>query len=191
MQNGHSVEDLLDFLSHTGERGLMPTATATALAVAVRNVFSVLDERERTNIPMDDIDGVIRRFNTKRARDFNPASLKEYGRRVKRAVDMYLKWKEDPANFSVKTRATNTTKKKDRAAAKETGPSSVRSPSDEAEHTFVAASASAPQSSAGSGYQTAFPVRQGQIVTVSNIPYDLSPAEAERLADFIRLLAHP
>lgn len=191
MQNEHSVDDLLEFLSHTGDRGLMPTATATALAVAVRNVFSVLDESERANLPLDDLDGIIRRFNIKRARDFNPASLKEYGRRVKRAVDMYLKWKEDPANFSVKTRATNTTKKKNRTAAKETVSSTVKPPSDDSEHVLVATSASGPQISPDSGYQTAFPVRQGQIVTVSNIPHDFSPAEAERLAEFIRLLAHP
>lgn len=38
-------------------------------------------------------------------------------------------------------------------------------------------------------YQTAFPVRPGHVVTVSNIPLDLSAAEAERLAQFIRLLA--
>jgi hypothetical protein len=39
------------------------------------------------------------------------------------------------------------------------------------------------------GYQTAFPVRPGQIVTISNIPDDLTRAEAERLAQFIQMLA--
>ena len=112
MQNDHTLDDLLDFLSRAAERGVMPTATAQALAVATRNVFSVLDEAERANLPLDDLDAVVRRFNNKRARDFNPSSLKEYGRRVHRAVAMYQRWKNDPANFAVKTRATSASTKR-------------------------------------------------------------------------------
>jgi hypothetical protein len=158
----------------------MPAATAQALAVATRNVFSVLDESERTALPLEDIDGVIRRFNNKRARDFNPASLKEYGRRVKRAVEMYLRWRDDPANFTVKTRATNPGKKKERPNGKQTDPQLAKPLPDEPDPPF---------SANPSGYQTAFPVRAGQVVTVSNIPHDLSTSEAERLAQFIRMLA--
>lgn len=117
MPNDHSAEELIDFLAHAGERGLMPAATAQALSVATRNVLSVLDEKERADLPLDDIDAIIRRFDNKRARDFNPASLKEYGRRLKRAVDLYLQWREDSANFAVETRATIAASKKDRAAA--------------------------------------------------------------------------
>lgn len=180
MPEKHSVEDLIEFLNHAAERGLMPAATAQALAVASRNVFSVLEEGERAELPLDDIDAVIRRFNNKRARDFNPASLKEYGRRVKRAIEMYLRWKEDPANFTVKTRATNSGKRRDRPSGKQTEVQVAKALPDDA-YSSLAASAA--------GYQTAFPVRPGQVVTVSNIPHDLSAAEAERLANFIRLLA--
>lgn len=179
MPTGHSVEDLLDFLNHAAERGLMPAATAQALAVATRNVFAVLEDSERENLPFDDIDGVLRRFNNKRARDFNPASLKEYGRRVKRAIEMYLRWREDPSNFSVKTRATSSGRQKDRAN-RQPDVSATRPLPQDTPPTAVSTS---------SGYQTAFPVRPGQVVTVSNIPHDLSTAEAERLAGFIRLLA--
>jgi len=179
MPSGPSVDDLVEFLNHAGERGLMPAATAQALAVATRNVFSVLDDSERASLPLDDIDGVIRRFNNKRAREFNPASLKEYARRVKRAIEMYLRWRDDPANFSVKTRATNAGKKK--------GPNEKQ-----VERTLakpLPEEPDLPLMSRSTGYQTAFPVRAGQVVTVSNIPYDLSTAEAERLAHFIQLLA--
>lgn len=181
MPSGHSSEDLLDFLTHASERGLMPAATAQALAVATRNVLSVLDDKERADLPLDDLDGIIRRFTNKRARDFNPASLKEYGRRVKRAVEMYLRWREDPANFSVKTRATAPSKKRERATQTK-----------QAENTTTQLIAEEPSTRAagnGQGYQSAFPVRPGQVVTIGNIPHDLTKAEAERLAQFIRLLA--
>lgn len=180
MPTDHSVEDLLDFLNHAAERGLMPAATAQALAVATRNVFAVLEDSERENLPFDDIDGVLRRFNNKRARDFNPASLKEYGRRVKRAIEMYLRWREDPSNFSVKTRTTSSGRKKARANSRQPDRTATRPLPEDTSPTPVSTS---------SGYQTAFPVRPGQVVTVSNIPHDLSVAEAERLAGFIRLLA--
>jgi hypothetical protein len=179
MPNGPSVEDLIEFLSHAGDRGLMPAATAQALAVATRNVFSVLDDAERASLPLEDIDGVIRRFTNKRAKDFNPASLKEYGRRVKRAIDLYQRWREDPANFSVKTRATSVGKKRG-ANGKQAETLFAKPLPDDVDLPLMART---------TGYQTAFPVRAGQVVTVSNIPHDLSSAEAERLAQFIRMLA--
>jgi len=157
----------------------MPAATAQALAVATRNVFSVLDESERAALPLDDMDGVIRRFNNKRSRDFNPSSLTEYGRRVRRAVELYLGWRNDPASFSVKTRVTSGGRR-DRPHGRQAESSSVREPDDNVEW---------PSMATASGYQTAFPVRRGHVVAISNIPHDLSAAEAERLANFIRLLA--
>ena len=178
MPNTTSLDDLLEFLTHAGERGLMPAATAQALAVASRNVFGVLDDKERAALPTDDLDGVIKRFTNKRAKEFNPTSLKEYGNRVKRAVEMHARWREDPANFSVKTRATKTTRKRERSVASTTAPT--------VDHVDV--DPIVPKSAA-TGYQSAFPIRPGHVVTIGNIPYDLSKAEADRLSQFFRLLA--
>lgn len=188
VQNGHSLEDLLDFLSHAGERGLMPVATAQALGVATRNVFSVLDDGERVRLPFDDLDGVIRRFNNKRARDFSPASLKEYDRRVRRAVELYQQWKNDPANFTVRTRATNTSKRREKPNDRSTSAAQPRSTVEDVDATGGGIAASVAAGSAA-GYRTAFPVRPGHVVVVENIPFDLSQSEADRLAQFIRLLA--
>jgi hypothetical protein len=44
MENAYSVDDLLEFLDHAGDRGLMPAATAQALAVASRNVLGILGD---------------------------------------------------------------------------------------------------------------------------------------------------
>ncbi len=107
MANSHSLNDLLAFLAHASERGLMPAATAQALAVACRNVFGVLSDEEREHLPLDDLDGIITRFSNKRAKDFNPSSLKTYGLRVRRAVEQLLRWEASPADFSVKTRSTS------------------------------------------------------------------------------------
>jgi hypothetical protein len=178
MANGYSMDDLLEFLAHASDKGLMPAATATALGVASRNVLGVLDASEREDLRNVDLDSVIDRFNNKRAKDFNPSSLKEYGRRVHRAIDLFLSWRGDPASFTVKTRAGSNARKKDRAGR----PESVSMTQEEADipvtalHDF-------------GGYKSAFPIRPGIVVTVSNIPSDLTAAEAERLATFVRMLA--
>lgn len=172
------MDDLLEFLDHASDRGLMPAATAQALAVASRNVLGVLSEKEQEDLSQHDIASVIKRFNNKRAKDFNPSSLKEYGRRVSRAIDLFVQWREDPANFAVKTRATSSARKKERSegAAATTGTS-------DGVYDVVTGP---PR---GGAYQSAIPVRPGLVVTLHNIPPDLTKAEAERLANFVRMLA--
>ena len=54
----------------------MPAATARALGVATRNVFAVLTDQEKADLGNQELDAVIKRFNNKRARDFNPSSLR-------------------------------------------------------------------------------------------------------------------
>jgi len=177
MANAYSLDDLLEFLDHAGDRGLMPAATAQALAVATRNVLGVLSDQERNDLSQQDIDSVIKRFNNKRARDFNPSSLKEYARRVHRAVDLFLAWREDPANFTVKTRSTPAVRKKEKGKTQATpAPESGFDQPDERQ----------PQSGT---YHSAVPVRPGVVVTLSHVPHDLTRAEAERLASFVRMLA--
>jgi hypothetical protein len=176
MANAYSVDDLLEFLDHAGDRGLMPAATAQALAVASRNVLGILSEHEKTDLGQLDLEAVIRRFTNKRAKDFNPSSLKEYRRRLHRAVDLFLKWREDPANFTVKTRAGSGSRRKEKGT--ENGDTGTR----EGQSERVSAQR------AGT-YESSIPVRPGLVVTLVNVPYDLTSAEAERLAMFVRMLA--
>lgn len=176
MAEGYSVADLLSFLEHAADRGLLPIATSRALAVAARNVLGMLDETEARDVRKLDLTEVARRFSTKRAREFSPDTLKEYDRRVRRAVSMFTSWRDDPANFKAKTRTTSSSKKS--RSNQTSAPPSGEVPSGEP----VIGSAG------GSGYGTAVPLRPGHVVTISNIPEDLTSAEAERLAQFVRML---
>ncbi|MGH7718267.1 MAG: hypothetical protein ACREON_05415 [Gemmatimonadaceae bacterium] len=181
MTTGYSIDDLLGFLEHVADRGLMPTATARSLAVATRNVFGVLNDDERGDVRTLDLDAVIRRFQNKRARDFTPDSLKEYERRVRRAVQSFTAWRDDPANFRPKTRVT--------AAGRRRSTSGVPAGQAVSEPEPSGESPIAPgQDATEGGYQTAFPLRANHVVTLSNVPTDLSAAEADRLAQFVRML---
>lgn len=178
MAEGYSVSDLLSFLEHAADRGLLPIATSRALAVAARNVLGMLDETEARDVRKLDLTEVARRFSTKRAREFSPDTLKEYDRRVRRAVSMFTSWRDDPANFKAKTRATSANRKDRSRKGSGPDPVSGEAPSEEL----------AIGSTGGPGYGTAVPLRPGHVVTISNIPEDLTSAEAERLAQFVRML---
>ena len=186
MSESHSLDELLAFLDHAADKGLVPPATATALAVATRNVGEVLGAGERGDVRQLDVDAVVRRFQNKRARDFAGETLKEYGRRFRRAVDLFTGWREDPANFRVKTRATAPQRRKNGtpAVAREDvpGPAGAAPPSVNAP---VPAAPAAPTSGT---YQTVVPLGRERFVTLVNVPVDLTPAEAERVAAFVRLL---
>lgn len=177
MANAYSSDDLLDFLDHAGDRGFMPAATAQALAVASRNVLGVLSEREKKDLSQQDLDSVIKRFTNKRAKDFSPSSLKEYARRIHRAVALFLHWREDPANFTVKTRSTAGPRKREKGQS--SNASLAESAWDQPDERLAQPGT----------YHSAVPVRPGVVVTLENIPRDLTKAEAERLASFVRMLA--
>lgn len=176
MTNEYTMDDLLDFLNHVGDKGLVPAATAQALAVATRNVFGVLEENEQQNVGRLNLDATIKRFNNKRARDFSPASLKEYGRRVRRAIELYEQWKDNPANFSVETRAPRKSKKE---VVNHFPADTINSRPNEVQ----------PTPNRVGTFQSSFPVGSGRVITLSNIPEDLTSSEAERLAKFVRMLS--
>lgn len=175
MSNEYSVGDLLDFLEHSAARGLMPPATANALAVASRNVFAILTDAEKDDVRNLDLDGVIRRFQNKRAKDFSSDTLAEYGRRVRRAVQLFTDWKADPAGFKAPRRSTRSSRRRN----EETDQESAAEPTVPASNYPIAPGA----------YQTAIPLGPGRIVVLSNVPSDLTPAEADRLAAFVKMLA--
>lgn len=176
MSNSYSLEELLGFLEHAGEKGLMPPATATALAVACRNIFGVLTEEEKSDIGRLDLSAVVKRFQNRRAKDFSGPTLKEYDRRARRAVALFLEWRQDPANFQAPTRATASVRKRRNSA--ELDP-------EEAPQKVTGAGWNA----GVGGYQTAVPLGRGRIVTLLNVPEDLTRTEAERLAQFVKMLA--
>lgn len=189
MKNPYSLEALLDFLTHASQRGILPTATAAALTVAARSVLGMLNPDEQHDLRTTNLDSAINRFNNKRAEDVSPASLKEYGQRTRRAVEHFLRWHDDPENFSAKTRQT-----KKRAALLNKGQAS---PQQGGADTYDAQQVESrtvmePQvvdQEKLELYDTAFPIRPGVVAWLTNIPYNLTKAEAERLAQFVRMLA--
>jgi hypothetical protein len=177
MSNEYSVDDLLGFLDHAAERGLLPPATAQALAVASRNVMGVLSEGEKSDVRNLDRDAVVKRFQNKRAKDFSTDTLAEYGRRFRRAADLFLSWRSDPAKFHAPTRAT--------AAGRKRKPDVEKDVDLDAPTTSTGTTAGPMPRR----FHTSLPLGPDRIVTLQNVPVDLTKDEAERLASWVRMLA--
>jgi hypothetical protein len=185
MSETYAIDDLLEFLTHASQRGLMPVATAQAMAVATRSVFAVLDADERAQLPVGELDAVIRRFQHRRARDFNPVTLQEYGRRVKKATELFLSWRRDPKAFAVTTRSRSA----GRSGAEHVSPAAPDATDGAFAGGSPAVSPAVSLSVDANSYSTRLPIRPGHVLHLSNIPYDLTAAEAERIAQIVRLLA--
>jgi hypothetical protein len=170
-------EALLTFLDLAGERGMIPRATASALTVASRRVMEVLTAKERANVLDVEAATVVKRFNRKFTDRFSPGSLIEYGRRFERALELFKQWNANPSNFSVPMRLT----KKARESRATVDPAR--------EEMRASVEGHAPAMADASSFHSSFPLRPGRVVTVLNIPSDLTKVEAERLAQFVRMLA--
>jgi len=180
----HSSDALLGFLQHASDRGLMPATTAQALKVACRNVFATLSDAETVDVRALDVEAVIGRFTDQRADDFNPTTVTEYARRVRRAVELFLSWRSNPASLTVRTRATNSHKPTPPVTVHDALVSDARH-----DYQYAYPIGDVAGSTSPGGYQTSVPLRAGQLVTLSNVPQDLTVQEAERLASFVRMLA--
>jgi hypothetical protein len=179
MDSGFGTADVLSFLAAESERGVLPTETASALMIGSRAVFAHLSPEESADLRRVDVACAVARFATARAEDFSARSLEEYARRTHRAWELFSAWKANPAHFRPKTRVTAASLARAAnarghvfGAVRENGGTDTH----DAHYTFREA------------YESTLPIRRGHLVTISNIPTDLTAEEAERLASFVRML---
>lgn len=180
--NEKSLEGLIDFLDYTAKKGLTPKNTAASRKAAVSKVFGVLDPEERGDVTALDLDDVMNRFFNLQGKDYKPDSLGVYRSRVGRAIEDYKRYLDDPAGFKpgrqlkklkpTATRSEAPTNKTKRARDAE----SLRQ---EQVHQPVTASANV----------FPIPIRPNVVVRINGLPFDLSPAEAEKIANVVKAMA--
>ncbi|MCV4697621.1 hypothetical protein OFB92_31420, partial [Escherichia coli] len=86
---------------------------------------------------------------------------------VQRAVELYEQWKANPADFSVKTRTTGSRRKSAKTAQNDINKNESLT------YNTADAVTQVPPSRHGT-YQSSFPVGTGRVITISNIPDDLT-----------------
>lgn len=183
MEPKTSKADFIEFLDYVAQKGLMPTNTAQARKAAAGKVLSVLSDTEMQDVLSLDLDGVMARFNNLHGKSYTPESLGAYKSRVRSALDDFSSYLKNPLAFKPSTQS------RDRKPAS-TSPSSGQKATKD--RSIDQPSRSAP--SLGdigpmSGSILPIPIRADLTVMIQGLPFDLTPAEAKKIAGVVQAMA--
>lgn len=165
---------LVDHWNWAADKGLMKSASASALRAACTQVLGIDENWETVDVRTIDVEDYFNRFVNKRNKDFKPDSLEAYKRRFSQAVKSFLDYTNDPSSWKPK--------QKDPAKPKKTnGNAENIEVEDDVEET--------PRQRVPAGaVDYPFPLGKGRMATL-RLPTDLRAAEAKRLAAFVSTLA--
>jgi hypothetical protein len=170
-------------MEYLAEKGLMARATASARKAAVSKVLGILDESESQDVTAIDLDSVMSRFGHLQGKGYTPQSLVTYRSRVKAALDDFSSYVQNPLAF------------KPSLQPRERKPSSDKIPLNSERG---ASGGGVPEG----GRQTSppiagpmassilpIPIRADLTVHVQGLPFDLTAAEAKKIAAVIHAMA--
>ncbi|MYB76103.1 MAG: hypothetical protein F4X83_03205 [Chloroflexi bacterium] len=180
MSNERSRANLLEFLKYLADKGLIAKNTANARRAAAGKVLQILSDEEAHDVTKLNLDEVMSRFQNLEGKGYTPASLATYRARIKTAVDDFENYLENPLGFKPTVRRRESNKPKSATSARREQPKS----SSGASHSNTA-----PQLMSKSIVPV--PIRQATTVYIQGLPFDLSEAEADRIANVIRAMATP
>lgn len=183
MAQNRSREDLIRFLEYLGDKGLVARATASARRTAAAKVLSVLSDEEAQDVIGIDLDLVMSRFDNLNPHQYTPESLQAYRSRLKTALEDFRSYSENPVSF----RPTGQLRIKLKRGDGGTKPARKVAVSEQARSSSPAVQ-TAPVVDLPNVNQLPIPLRQNLTVRIFGLPFDLTPAEAKKIANII--LAH-
>jgi hypothetical protein len=168
-----SREALTDFLDYLADKGLMEKNTVASRKAAVTKVLGILDDVEASDVTSVNVEDVVSRFQRLHGRDYTPGSLVSYKSRLRSALDDFQSYLSNPLAFrpTVQSRVRMRTK----TAREEQVDSGGKSERRAEQERPVPMPASA-------GLIVPIPIRPDLTVHVQGIPFDLTEAEARKIA---------
>jgi hypothetical protein len=175
MTDKRSRQDFMEFLDWIAQKGLMAPNTIAARKGAANKVLAVLDEDDAKDVTTLDVDDVMRRFGYREGKNYTPGSLQTYASRLRAALDDFKAYVENPMSFrpGVQPRERRKPEPRHDSAPEETTTSANR----------AAAPAAVPVDA------LSIPIRLDKAVLIHGLPYDLTEAEANKIANVIRAMA--
>lgn len=179
-QQRFSSENLGQFLDFAAKKGLLRRATAISRKIASMKILGVLDEAERADLRTVNVEDAFHRFQNKHKNDLKPESLAVYKSRFTTALSDFLSWCDDPAGFRPSTPKrlkglgggnTNLPRKNRGLPGRQDRVSDRWQPETNDQLIFPV------------------PIREDVVVRIQNIPSDLTPEEAAKIAAVIQALA--
>ena len=170
---------LLEFLRGAPEQGVLNPAVARSRANAIEQLFTVLTPEERDDIRRIDVDRLAGRLHKLEGSTIRPEVVELYRTRVHEALVDYFAWLANPKTFA--TISGHSLRRELRAFSSE---------SENAEEARALEEIALATSERRKDY-ISVPLREGVTVYVTDLPLDLSAAEADKISRVIAALAQP
>jgi len=192
MVKDYSLDALNRFLDYALEKGLLKSETAKSRKTAVNKILEKITDEQRADVRKIDLDLEADHFANRQGAGYIPASLQTYKSRARTALADFEAYVDNPMTF--KPAGANNGK----AASKSGAGSAVRKPkpakakeaaevNKAAQPATAAPAASLPAVEEGLTFPV--PIRPGMIVQLRGVPFDLTAAEAEKIAQVVKALA--
>jgi hypothetical protein len=178
MNGKRSREAILEFQDYQAQKGLLAKATAAARKAALGKVLGILPDEEADDITKIDLDDVMMRFSNLEGRGYTPGSMTTYKSRVRAAIDDFESYLANPLGFRPSVSRRDRTPKPEKK-----GPTG-NAPKADAPET---PKPTAPSFDAASILP--IPLRSDLVVRIQGLPFDMTPAEAKKIANVVLAMA--
>lgn len=173
----HSCDALLRFLKQAGIEGLINPASARSRRNAVEQLAVELTEDERNDVRKINVDELALRFHKLEGSSIRPEALKLYADRFRMGLTDFLAYTDQPQSFrSIGVEKTRAFRRR------HDGKSSLSAEQQAAEQIRLEALENPSRI-------VPVPLREREVVYVANLPLDLTPEEAEKIARVVRAFA--
>jgi len=180
MAGNRSRDGLIEFLDWVETKGLLPSGTVQGRKAAVNRVLSVLDDQEAQDVTQLDLDHIMDRFINLNSSGYTPDSLRTYRGRVGSSIRDFDAYVSNPMAFRPARPLKLKQSKQDKSS-----PKTPTTPTKQPEPTR-------PTATSMPGVNLVpIPLRADLTVRLEGIPYDLTMAEARRIANVVIALAIP
>lgn len=187
--SGKTKADFLAFLDWLGAKGLMPLNTAQARKAVVNKVLAALDEDELADVTALDIDDVMLRWTNKFGKQYTSESARTYKSRFETSMADFKSYCENPVGFRPAGRQQTKRNQPDELiGAVEKRRTVLRKPSAKVASDQSMVSDDEPTSA---GNVIPIQIRQNLTVRIGPVPFDLTKAEATKIANIVLALATP
>lgn len=178
-----SREELFRFLDYVRAKGLMSPNTVESRKASANKVLGILDAEEAEDVTKLNLDEVVHRFNNLHGQKYTPDSLRSYKSRTKSAIDDFTRYLENPMAFKPGVQR--------REKKQANGPAQKK-----VHHLHAPNVSTAPPVAdrptlmpAASSNILPIPLRVDLTIHVQGLPFDLTQAEAKKIAAVIQAMA--
>lgn len=172
----YSEAAFLDFLRQGTVAGVIRPGTARSRKKAAEQLLVQLRSNERLDLRQLDVDELCSRFHKLQGSTIRPETLQIYNERLKAGLRDFFSWTEDPKNFTSVEGETPEVQ----LVAERDDPGQARAREELALN---------PPRSPHEIFPV--PIREDVVVYLQNVPLDLTPQEADRIARVVKALAQP